>query len=323
MSHKLVSVIIPNFNSIQFIEETLNSVFNQTYKHIEIIVVDDGSDDGSYDYISNLNKDNVRLFKNPTKGACAARNYGISKATGFYIQFLDSDDLIDLDKIEKQVKDLNASKNKVAVCSTKHFQKTSSEGVITDIEFMFSTDQPEEFLLNLYGANGLNHNMVAQHAWLVPKEVIDKAGKWDENLIKDQDGEYFCRVITASDGIIFQKDVLCYYRKHRKAGNISSGKSEHHLLSQFNALNSKSKQFKSVNTPSYRTAMALQYKIIAVDAYPTYMEIYTKAMEKVDEFGGSTYEPLLGGNIIEMIKSIFGWRNAKAFSVFVHKYFMK
>lgn len=321
MSEKLVSVIIPNFNSFKFIKETLDSVFNQTYPHTEIIVIDDGSTDGSYEWIASLENDNLKLFKNKSKGACAARNYGLSKAMGDYIQFLDADDLLDENKIEAQMKCLEHSIDNVAVCSTKHFYETKDIGVITDTPFLYSTNQPHEFLLNLYGADGMHHGMVAQHAWLAPKSVIDKAGRWDENLIKDQDGEFFCRVVMASQGVAYADNTLCYYRKHRVSGSVSSGKSRNHLLSQFRALDSKAAQLNNFkDTREFQNAMALQYKFLAIDAYPHYKDISKQACSKVDQYGGSHYEPILGGKVIEGLKTIFGWRAAKAFSFYAHKY---
>lgn len=320
MQSKLVSVIIPNYNSIKFIEETLECLINQTYKNLEIIVVDDGSTDSSFEFISNLNIPNIKLVRNLSKGACAARNYGLRLATGDYIQFLDADDVLDLDKILTQVKLLENEEYKVAVCSTKHFYEKTDQGIITDIPFLYSTEEPSEFLLNLYGADGKNHNMVAQHAWLTPKIVIDQAGFWDESLILDQDGEFFCRVIMASNGICYADNVLCYYRKHRQSGSISSGRSEKHLFSHLASLNSKAEQLATnKETQEYKNAMALQYKILAVGAYPEHKNIYKIAIQKVTQFGADTYEPVLGGAIIETIKSLFGWRTAKFISYWIHR----
>lgn len=320
MYSKLVSVIIPNYNSSKFIRETLNCVFNQTYDNIEILIVDDGSTDGSFELISGIDDHKIILVKNPKKGACAARNFGLSMSNGDYIQFLDADDLIDENKIENQVRLLDINKNKVAVCSTKHFTDTKDAGIITDKKFLFSTDRPQDFLLNLYGGDGIHQNMVAQHAWLVPKKVIDQAGRWDESLIKDQDGEFFCRVLMASEGICYDDKSLCYYRKHGQAGSISSGNSEDHLLSQLQSLYSKSRQLLTENhTKAYRNAMALQYKMIAIDAFPEHRAVYKIANTKMKDYGGSEYEPILGGKIVEMIKFIFGWKIARGFKYYLQR----
>lgn len=320
MSQKLVSVIIPNYNSIKFIEETLNCVFGQTHENIELIIVDDGSTDGSFEYISNLNKPNLKLVKNQGKGACAARNHGLRIATGDYIQFLDADDLLSPDKIKLQVAVLENQPESIAVCNTKHFYGIIENGEITDKEFLYTTHNSEEFLLNLYGSNGVQ-NMVQTGAWLSPTALLNKVDHWDETLSKDQDGEYFCRVVTQAKQVIYVADAINYYRKHVKGSNIANQKQYKHLDSQLRALNSKARQFiKLKDTQDYKKAMALQYKIIAIDAYPENKTIYKTAIDKVNHFGGSTFEPVLGGKIIEKIKYIFGWRFAKAFSVFVHKH---
>lgn len=83
------SIIIPNYNKEEYIKDSLDSIFNQTYKNIEVIVIDDGSTDKSIDIIKNYN---VKLLHTNRKRAGGARNIGLDNATGDYILFLDSDD---------------------------------------------------------------------------------------------------------------------------------------------------------------------------------------------------------------------------------------
>lgn len=320
MSQKLVSVIIPSYNSLKFLKDTIDCVLNQSYKNIELIVVDDGSTDGSFEYLESLKCSMIHVIKNSKKGACAARNHGLRIAMGDYIQFLDADDLLSINKIELQMSKLKNQANAIAVCNTMHFYNSVNDGIITDKEFLYTTNNSEEFLLNLYGANG-KQNMVQTSAWLTPKLLLDKIGPWDETLSKDQDGEYFCRVVTRAEKVLYVPGITNYYRKHVKGSNIANQKDVKHLDSQLRALESKSEQFtKLKSSQSYKNAMALQYKIIAVGAYPKYPDIYETAISKVDYFGGSDYEPVLGGKIVEIIKSIFGWRTAKKISFFVHKH---
>lgn len=100
-----VSVVIPVYNSDQFIKECLDSVINQTYKNIEIIVVDDCSSDNSVKIIKSINDKRIKLIRlKHNVGVATARNKGIEIATGDYLCFLDSDDYWYLDKIEKQLK---------------------------------------------------------------------------------------------------------------------------------------------------------------------------------------------------------------------------
>lgn len=101
---KKVSIIIPMHNSSEHIEECIDSVLNQTYKDIEIIVVDDKSSDNSAEIVENKKNNRIKIIKlSENVGAARARNMGIDSATGEYICFLDSDDYWKLDKLEKQV----------------------------------------------------------------------------------------------------------------------------------------------------------------------------------------------------------------------------
>ena len=154
---KKFSIIIPNYNKEQYIEETLNSIFNQTYKNYEVIVIDDASTDNSLEII---NKYDVKLFHTTRKMAGGARNVGLDHATGDYILFLDSDDyftsLTVLEKLAQQITDedlifLNYHKDKFGEvvlmeeknesleekiesttnlgCPTKCFKRTLLEGI--------------------------------------------------------------------------------------------------------------------------------------------------------------------------------------------------
>lgn len=102
--NSLVSIIIPAYNSKAFIRETLESVEAQTYRPIEIIVVDDGSKDGTADYVESLQLPDVRIVRQSNGGACVARNHGFHESKGVYIKFFDADDLLMPNAIEKQVR---------------------------------------------------------------------------------------------------------------------------------------------------------------------------------------------------------------------------
>ena len=101
----LVSVIIPCYNHQNYVEKSLKSVFDQTYKNIEIIVIDDGSKDNSVNILKELQKNNHFILEcQENMGVCKTLNKAISMSKGKYIAILASDDYWDLPKIEKQVK---------------------------------------------------------------------------------------------------------------------------------------------------------------------------------------------------------------------------
>ena len=301
-----VSIIIPCYNALPFIQETIERVTMQSYANYELIVVDDGSTDGSLDYLKGVVHPSLTVLSNKGKGACAARNYGFKSATGTYIQFLDADDFFDVNKIEEQVKLLESKPDTIAVCSTVHFTGDPAQGRITDREVLKDVGNPSDFLLRLYGANGTPY-MVQTSAWLTPRQLIEKAGGWNETLSKDQDGEFFCRVLMQSKGVLYAPHVLNYYRKHPLGTNIANQKLKTHVLSQLQALNSKQQQLEAVSeTQAFKKAFALQYKWLGIEAYPDFKDISEQALQVSKTLGGSTYMPVLGGKFIEIDKIYLG-----------------
>lgn len=106
METPLVSVVIPSFNSGRLLENAIKSVINQTYKNIEIIIVDDGSTDGTKEWLVK-NSLGIKYYFQKNSGAASARNTGVSLATGEYIAFLDADDIWLPTKLEKQIELIN------------------------------------------------------------------------------------------------------------------------------------------------------------------------------------------------------------------------
>lgn len=114
----MISVIIPTYNREKTIKRAVLSVLNQTYKDIEIIVVDDNSKDNTYDVIQQIKDDRIRYYKlEKNFGACYARNYGIQKSKGEYIAFQDSDDEWKNEKLEKQLDTLKKQNVDIVFCS--------------------------------------------------------------------------------------------------------------------------------------------------------------------------------------------------------------
>lgn len=112
----LISVIIPTYNRANLIKRSAESVLNQTYKNLELIIVDDGSTDNTKEVIDSLNDNRIVYIKQENQGACAARNKGIDAAKGKYIAFHDSDDAWHLDKLEKQLNALKQHNADVVFC---------------------------------------------------------------------------------------------------------------------------------------------------------------------------------------------------------------
>ena len=121
-----ISVILPTFNRGNLIEKSIKSVLNQTFNNIEILIIDDGSNDNTKDIIKNIDDKRIKYIKLvKNKGACNARNVGIKKARGEYITFQDSDDILYPFKLEKQLKNLINNNSSLDFCKIRIFENDS------------------------------------------------------------------------------------------------------------------------------------------------------------------------------------------------------
>jgi glycosyltransferase involved in cell wall biosynthesis len=205
----LVSILIPAYNAAPWIGQTIQSALRQDWPNTEIIVVDDGSKDRTFAVAKSLAGPKVSVVTQNNAGASAARNQAFSLSKGDYIQWLDADDLLAPDKISRQME-------VVEKCSTPSVLFSSEWGGFMfrprrahfDSTPLCADQSPVEWLLHKMGEN--LHMQPA--TWLVSRELTQAAGAWDTRLSLDDDGEYFCRVIRASNGIRFVPGAKSYYR---------------------------------------------------------------------------------------------------------------
>lgn len=118
----IVSIIIPVYNAKKYLANTLDSVIKQTYKNLEIILVNDGSTDNSKDICESYAKidKRIKVINKENGGVSSARNYGLALAKGEYISFIDSDDFLVTDMIETLVNDIQNTNAEIAVCGYWH-----------------------------------------------------------------------------------------------------------------------------------------------------------------------------------------------------------
>jgi glycosyltransferase involved in cell wall biosynthesis len=323
-----VSIIIPNFNSDTYLAECLDSCLGQGEIVREIIVVDDHSTDDSLlilDAYKSKYPSLINVFLNPQKGACSARNYGYLKSAGDFIQFLDSDDFLGSKKLNIQLKDLEKYAYKaISFSKTVHLYQYLNGKEKTIIEYgswSKSYDYPSEFLLALWGGEDLIGGTIQTNAWLIPRNVVDKAGLWNEALSRDQDGEFFARAVLNSEKVIFSSDAEAYYRKVEKGSSITKTNTIAHSRSELDALNLKFQYLQAFKeNPFFVRAFAKQYLTIAVNNYLLYPEIYKEAWNRYLELGHRVKAPQIGGSIIEAFKVIFGWKNAIKLKRLLSKY---
>lgn len=230
-----VSIIIPAYNAEIYIERTLSKILRQTWKNLQIIIVDDGSTDRTNDIVKNFinkkNAANIILITSENRGAAHARNEGIKYSTGKYIQFLDADDYLSDDKIANQLSLIECANNPesaIVFCKYEndygnHVKAVNNKIIEKDYEV------PSKLLINFWKFSKFN----VIHSYLIPRKLVEIAGGWDETLTTNDDGEFMSRVILKSDKILFDKKSTAFYVFIK--GSLSKAKSYSHYLSRLSS----------------------------------------------------------------------------------------
>jgi glycosyltransferase involved in cell wall biosynthesis len=209
MIKNLVSVVIPCYNNADTIAETLQSVRNQTYNNIEIIVVNDGSTDASDIMINTFKNDTLSLdfqyYKQTNSGPSITRNNGAAAAKGEYIMFLDADDLLHETYIEKAINVL--------------INQPTINIVYSNTEF-FGAETGLWNLKNFEISDFLKYNSIPIFA-LIRNEVFQKVGGFDTNLSFTEDWELWIRIVKQYGGVFKINETLFYYRKRENKSSLS------------------------------------------------------------------------------------------------------
>lgn len=206
----LVSIIIPTHNRFDFIKETIDSVVNQTYKYIELILVDDHSKPEYKVYVDSIisgveGSIVIKLVENQGTGACAARNTGIRVAEGDFVQFFDDDDVMLPNHIEKKVKAFYNGNYEYVACNYTFFNTDNPNTVI---------DSKDISSIKHTAASHILHKSFPTPCFMCTRETIEKIGKWNERIKKLQDFSYFHRLFLYDCKGLYIDDYLFKVRVH-------------------------------------------------------------------------------------------------------------
>jgi glycosyltransferase involved in cell wall biosynthesis len=314
-----VSIIIPVYNSSRFLKRCIESALNQTWKMKEVIIVNDGSSDESLSIAKEFETQGVIVINQENKGASAARNRGLAYAKGDWIQFLDADDFLREDKIELQLQSLEDNKD-VAVCKTIHFIEDDWQNGIPDDDRFYqeNLNDPLRFLIKLYGGFDYWSGMIQPNAFLVSRTIIEQAGKWNEELSLDDDGEFFCRVVLQANRIVYSAEPMNFYRKYVANISLSSSKSTRAYKSQFQSICLKHSHLLQHNTdqeliPHIHTATYKSLQDLKHAMYPHHRSLYTEVVDfsKTLIIHPSRGKIVYGGTIANFIGNHISWKFLK------------
>ncbi|MBP6513136.1 MAG: glycosyltransferase [Bacteroidia bacterium] len=219
--NELVSVIIPVYNGEKFVAASIESVLKQTYSPIDIIVINDGSTDGTQEILNQFGS-KIIVIQQKNAGQADARNHGLTIAKGKYIALLDSDDLFVPEKIEKQISFLK--KGNLDMVCTNFETIDASNKKLKDISapHFHSTNALTTFITG---------NFICTSTLLFKKEWIQKVGNFDINMKGAEDGDLWFRMLVNGARLEVIHEALVKYRVH--AENFS-GRFSH--MNQFRAL---------------------------------------------------------------------------------------
>lgn len=208
-----VTIVIPAFNARKWIVEAIESARAQTYKSCEIIVVDDGSTDGTDDLLAERYGAGIQRVRQENRGLAAARNAGLARATGAYVQFLDADDLLLPAKIAAQVAALEGRPEfDVAYSDFAFFADDPARPSPSGFENRFASG---EVLRSL-----LEDNFIVVHAALSRTEAVRRIGGFDERFRACEDYDLWLRLAAAGSRFLHTPGVPALYR--RTPGSMSA-----------------------------------------------------------------------------------------------------
>jgi glycosyltransferase involved in cell wall biosynthesis len=301
-----VSVLIPCYNAEKYIGETLESVFRQTWPKIEVIVVNDGSRDGSADVVRRFARSNLALIEQDNQGQTVSLNLCLAHASGDFVQYLDADDLLDPAKIELQMKRLIDRPRYVASAEWGRFYESHKETKF-EPESVWCDLDPIDWLA-LSRADGLG--MMFPALWLIPMPIIRIVGPWLEDLTVNNDAEYFTRVLLACDGVLFCPGARCHYRSG-VVQSLSGCKSPQAWASQFRVIELCEANVRvREDSERVRRGFSLSWQHFAHACYPYQPALSARALGRARALHGVTIRPD-GGFAFHVISRLIGWRAAR------------
>ena len=304
----LVSILIPAFNSQEWIADTIRSALNQSWLNKEIVVVDDGSRDETLSIARQFASKTVSVLTQANQGSCAARNKAFELCQGDYVQWLDADDLLSRDKIGKQMEIVERYGSKRTLLSSAWgyfmYRPAKAKFIPTPLWCDLS---PTEWLLRK-----MEKNLHMQTAtWLVSRELTQAAGPWNTQLLVNNDGEYFCRVLLGSDGVRFVPDARVFYRMPGFDRVSYIGRSKRKMESLFLALQLHIRYLRRLeDSDRVRIACVNFLQTWLPTFYPERPDIVRRAEQLAEALGGRLEVPRLSWKYAWIQKSV-GWPLAK------------
>jgi glycosyltransferase involved in cell wall biosynthesis len=303
----LVSILIPAYNAEHWIADTIRSALAQTWRKKEIIIVDDGSRDGTAAMARRFASKTVSVISQQNQGASTSRNRALELCQGDYIQWLDADDLLSPDKVARQMAAAQECQDKRILLSSGwgYFMYRPSKAKFIPTP-LWCDLSPVEWLVRRWENNA--HMQTA--TWLVSRELTQAAGPWDARLLNNDDGEYFCRVLGASNGVRFVQGVKVFYRQVGSNCLSYVGQSKKKIEAHILGIRLQISSLRSLeDSERVRAACLCHLQNCFICCYPGRAEIAQELQELAGSLGGQLPLPTVPWKYA-LIKELFGFAAA-------------
>lgn len=307
MSVPLVSVCIPCYNAEAYVAAAIESILSQTWSRLEVIVVDDGSTDRSWEVMSRYASPQVSVLRQENRGQCAAANRALSVAQGSLIKFFDADDLLAPLSIEHQVQRLEGRADAVASARWGRFYDDKLSTFRLSPETVWRDMTATDWLVEAWAHA---QPMMQCALWLIPRPLLENAGCWDESLSLINDFEFFARVLCHSNDVLFTSEAILYYRSGIK-GSLSGQKSRQAIESAFHSiLRGTDYLLASRSDCLAKRSCANIMQNFIYTFYPECADLRAEMSARMKRLGGSTLRPS-GGPWFQRVAPLIGWKSAR------------
>lgn len=305
-SNLSISIIIPCYNAAKYIKETLDSILQQTFKDFEVILIDDGSKDDTATIIQSYQDARIRFYQQTNQGQCKASNFGLSLAQGNYIKFIDADDVINETHLQAQWEQVNGATDVLASCTWGRFFDENPNSAVFIPETVWKTMPSLEWIK---ASLTQRNDMMGAWVWLIPKEVLDKTGGWDERLSLNNDFEFSMRLLTHVKEVRFAEEAKLYYRSGMATLSQTFSRKAFKSAILSNELGCAYLLQKEDNEET-RNLCANRYQEWVFRIYPSNKDLVKQLEKKIKILGGS-HRKIDGGGVFKTISTIAGWKTAK------------
>jgi len=314
MPSPLISILIPAYNAEKYLSETIQSAINQTYTNIEVIIVDDGSTDNTFEGAKSFQSDKIKVYSIKNSGQSAASNYAFQQSKGEYIKFLDADDILNPEHIELQFNSLENTTNHLSTCEWGRFYTKNYKDAVFEPQKVWRDMESWQWLkTNLLQTN----DMLSGWQWLIPRNLFEKCGGWNEQLSLNKDFDFSIRLVLASKGIRFAEGAKYYYRSGISS-SLSVSISRKAAMSALQTTHLGCENLlKTEDSPDIRRICANRYQTWMYRIYPLYPDLLTLFENAVEYYGGSNLQ-IEGGSIFLSLCKLLGWKKAKKIQRFFY-----